>query len=103
MFLIACRSGNMSIMELLIQNGAEVMCMDSCRRHALHYCVVFGQKDAVKYMIDKGAEIDAKDKNGYTALDLAERLSSDSQVIKWLNPEMSQIANNIEYNILNLN
>lgn len=85
--MMGCYVGNLSVIELLLQNGGNVMSIDTQNRGVLHYSVCFQHKDAIKYLVGKGVDLTAKDKDGFTALDLAEKLLSDDEVRIWLSPK----------------
>jgi len=37
-------------------------------RHPIHYASDYGQHDVIKYLLDNGADVNAKDKHGISAL-----------------------------------
>ena len=76
---IAASKNRLEIVELLIENGAEV---DSKGDPStifiwqrgftpLHYATVNGHKDIVELLINQGAQVNAKDNTANTPLDLA--------------------------------
>jgi ankyrin repeat protein/class 3 adenylate cyclase/tRNA A-37 threonylcarbamoyl transferase component Bud32 len=67
MFAAQYTACNVSTMEILLDNGAEVNAKNRwCT--SLHFAAQTGQTDKVKVLLDKGAEVDATDYNGYTPL-----------------------------------
>ena len=69
---VAAGKGNVSIAELLIQNGAEVNARLPFNGYtSLHLASRDGNIKMAELLIAQGAEIDAKSKYGETPLDLA--------------------------------
>ena len=87
--MIACRSGNLAVLEFVLQNGADIHQCDSCHRGALHYCVGFNKKDAIKMLLEKGACADVPDFDQLFPYDVAARLGLDEETIKLLAPSKS--------------
>lgn len=54
---IAAHTGNLSILKLLIDNGADPKANQS---ESLRVAAEHGHLEAVKYLISRGAEVDAK-------------------------------------------
>ncbi|XP_014205114.1 myotrophin [Copidosoma floridanum] len=52
-------------------------------RTPLHYAADYGQKEVVRYLLDKGADIHAKDKHGITVI-LAAIWEGHTDVVKLL-------------------
>ncbi|PVI05772.1 ankyrin [Periconia macrospinosa] len=77
--LLAARHGRVEIMQRLFDHGADVNAhpwqQDS--EHggsALHCAVQGGHTEAVRFLLEKGATKDYRDKDGLLALDLAKKL-----------------------------
>jgi len=82
-FLLACKVGSVPVLELLIQNGADLDCQDAYNRHGLHYSLVHSCKDAARLLVDKGAQTDVADCHGATPALLAQQLG-DREAINLL-------------------
>ena len=60
--------GHLTIVTLMIENGADVCAKDNYGSTALHRAAEEGHVEVVKVLIDNDAEINAKDNDGETAL-----------------------------------
>jgi len=76
--------GNLEIVKLLIKNGADVNVTGKYDQTPLHWSMRAitwnNQKEIVKYLIQKGVDLNHEDSNGETALQMAEKRSSDGVV-----------------------
>ena len=68
---MACISGYYSIVELLIENGADVNVKDNHRWTPLHRAVLWEHIPIIKLLIIKGADVNAADNDGFTPLHIA--------------------------------
>ncbi|HLF10659.1 MAG TPA: ankyrin repeat domain-containing protein [Gammaproteobacteria bacterium] len=57
--------------QLLLQRGLAINATDAAGRTALHGAALQGYDDVVKFLVDNGADLQAKDKEGFTPLDTA--------------------------------
>ena len=92
--LEAAGNGSIEIMQMLLNHGADVNAQlykkGTVRRHlddegwgsALHSAVKGGHVEAVKFLLEKGAEREYRNKVGLTPLELARKLGWDE--IVWL-------------------
>uniref|UniRef100_A0A915PJA2 non-specific serine/threonine protein kinase n=1 Tax=Setaria digitata TaxID=48799 RepID=A0A915PJA2_9BILA len=72
---IAAQNGNISILDLLIEAGADVNSMagpSALCATPLHVAAVAGRLEAVQHLIDSGAELLATDLRDHCALELAQ-------------------------------
>ncbi|XP_074844658.1 NF-kappa-B inhibitor epsilon [Carettochelys insculpta] len=69
---ISTLKGNLQLMELLLQSGADINVQDGTSgKTPLHLAVESRDHKAVKYLLSKGAHVDALMYNGCTPLHLA--------------------------------
>lgn len=64
-------SGNLKAIEALINNGVDINMTNNLGQTALHYALNLDSIDVPKFLISKGADLNAKDKKGITPLDVA--------------------------------
>eukprot|EP01120_Amphizonella_sp_Union-15-10_P003364 TRINITY_DN13787_c0_g1_i1.p1 TRINITY_DN13787_c0_g1~~TRINITY_DN13787_c0_g1_i1.p1 ORF type:complete len:611 (-),score=110.35 TRINITY_DN13787_c0_g1_i1:99-1931(-) len=65
---VACKSGNSTIVEELLRNGANVTIRDLEGKTALHYAAKEGKTRIIELLAEKGADLDAQDSNQNTPL-----------------------------------
>ena len=67
---LAVVKGNQDVVELLLKKGAniEITAKDQPQGTPLQWTAYFAVLDMTKFLVDFGANINAKDKNGCTAL-----------------------------------
>ena len=63
--------GNVGVMKLLIENGADLNMTDKDGWTALMGATVQGHMESVKLLLEQGVEVNAKNNNGETALVMA--------------------------------
>lgn len=87
--------GYKGVMELLLDKGkGKVNDTDKDGCTLLRYAVIIGNLEAIKFLIDKGANIHAKDNEGRTPLDLA-REGGNTEVVNMLssiNTKMIEVS-----------
>jgi ankyrin repeat protein len=71
------------MVSLLLANGAPVNTYDKERRQPIHRFVFFADEGMIATLLDHGADVDAPDGNGRTALEIAALLGQD-HIIKVL-------------------
>jgi ankyrin repeat protein len=57
--------------ELLMQHGLDINATAKDGRTALHGAALQGYDEVIKFLVARGARLDAQDSNGFTALDVA--------------------------------
>jgi ankyrin repeat protein len=72
------------ILELLIDNGANIHLVDGENRSLLHIACDNGDLALVKYLIDKGVSLKIQDKNGWTPLHIACGPADDYELVHYL-------------------
>ena len=90
---VACENGRIAIVQLLIEQGADVEARDWRGNTPLMTAAdsVYAHVDAAeiaRYLISQGADIHAKKPEGETALDIARRRGKDREKLIALLEEM---------------
>lgn len=68
---LACEVGDIVMLELLLQFGANINICDFHGRTPLHHCISKGNNLCAKYLLRRGARSSIKDGGGLTALERA--------------------------------
>jgi hypothetical protein len=63
--------GEMPLVGLLVQRGADVNSRTKSGTTPLHTAVLYRRTEIAEYLIDKGADVNAKSASGATPLGLA--------------------------------
>jgi len=74
---VAAQEGHNQVIELLIDNGADVNSKDGDEGTPLHMAAANGHKGIAELLIVKGADVNAKIVDGGTPLDYAEAEIAD--------------------------
>nr|GEW86305.1 potassium channel AKT1-like [Tanacetum cinerariifolium] len=70
---IAAEQNNLNLLKKIIRHGGDVTGARSDGYTALHAAVCEGNIEIVKFLLDKGANIDQQDHHGWTSRDLADQ------------------------------
>lgn len=83
----ACFFGNHEVVKLLVEHGANVNYCNHYKKTILHYASMQSIRDfkethlkIIEYLLQQGANIDAKDKGGKTALERAKEMHNNKIV-----------------------
>ena len=68
----ACTKGNLEVAQFLIANGAMVDGLSPGNTTALMMAVQSGNEQLVKILLDKGADLQLRNANGLSAIDIAD-------------------------------
>ncbi|XP_075497023.1 ADP-ribosylation factor GTPase-activating protein AGD2-like isoform X1 [Primulina tabacum] len=66
---LACHGGNLVMLELLLQLGADINKCDFHGRTPLLHCILKGNNELAKLLLRRGACVSIKDAGGFTALE----------------------------------
>jgi hypothetical protein len=80
-FFAACRRGNIEELARLLKKGCDAnMLSKYCSRTPLHIATFENQVKVVEFLLSQGADVDARDKYGNTALHFAAHYGFDTIV-----------------------
>ncbi|KAM8966997.1 ankyrin repeat and SAM domain-containing protein 6 [Pelodytes ibericus] len=84
--MIAAVTGKLELVQLLVAKNADINKQDSVHAWtALMQATYHGNKDIVIYLLNEGADVNLRAKNGYTAFDLVMLLNDpDTELIRLL-------------------
>ncbi|KAI3467955.1 hypothetical protein Pfo_024618 [Paulownia fortunei] len=68
---LACHSGSLVMLELLLQLGADINKCDLHGRTPLQHCILKGNNEMAKFLLRRGARAFIKDAGGFSALERA--------------------------------
>lgn len=68
----ACAKGHLEVAQFLVANGAIVDSLSVGNTTPLMMAVQSGNEQLVKFLLDKGADLQLKNNNGLTAIDIAD-------------------------------
>ncbi|KAH7864933.1 hypothetical protein Vadar_000126 [Vaccinium darrowii] len=81
---LACQTADIGMVELLLQQGANVNASDSRGQTPLHHCIVRGRISTAKLLLTRGADPQALDNEGKTPLQLVSETSDDVELLALL-------------------
>merc|ERR1719225_2367207 len=81
---VAVYDGNLEIVKVLVQKGANINAKDDDGFSPLHIAVYIENLKILKILIQSGAQLNAKDKKNKTPLDYA-RMWNIYDILKYLN------------------
>ncbi|XP_037653563.1 ankyrin repeat and SAM domain-containing protein 6 isoform X3 [Choloepus didactylus] len=84
--MLAAVTGQLPLVQLLVERRADVDKQDSVHGWtALMQATYHGNKEVVKYLLNQGADVSLRAKNGYTAFDLVMVLNDpDTELVRLL-------------------
>ena len=99
LFDMAAENGNLEVVRLLIEKGADVRAEDNYKRTPLHLAseARFCQLEVVRLLIEKGADVSAEDKYKRTPAHLAVE-NGHSEVIRLLIEKGADVSAEDSYN-----
>jgi ankyrin repeat protein len=80
-FIYAAATDKMDMVELLISRGVDVNTARKNRETALMGASKYSNLELCRFLVDKGAQKDKKDKNGKTALDYAKERNHNREAL----------------------
>jgi len=86
---IACRIGELSLVELLLQHGAQVDIADCLGRTSLHHSVLHGKNICAKLLLSRGSSPSVSDNTGRTPLQILvdKGASTDGELVSMLSKQ----------------
>lgn len=87
----ASMRGHTDVMETILQTKigrTQVNALNGKCQIPLHFAAYFGQLSAVKFLIDNGAEINCKDRDGNSVADWCTKGKEQSLQFSWYDPEL---------------
>jgi len=79
-FLEAARKSDFSTIQLYVEQGGNIEVNDNLGKTALIFACQYGKFDIVKYLIEKGANVNTRYKNGWATTALITACSKDGQI-----------------------
>ena len=70
---------SVEVMELLLYHGAEINTQDAAGNNALDWAIMENNLDAVRYLVERGIDIHAKNDCGLGPLELAKDYNNDDR------------------------
>ncbi|XP_044298895.1 ankyrin repeat and SAM domain-containing protein 6 [Varanus komodoensis] len=91
--MIAAVTGQLSLVQLLVARNVDIDKQDNVHGWtALMQATYHGNKEVVKYLLNQGADVNLRAKNGYTAFDLIMLLSDqDAELVRLLASACMQV------------
>lgn len=80
-YLVACRSGQIPSMKILLKHGAKSRDVDYYNRTALHIAVEINNIDVVRFVLENDPDLPAKDRFGLSALEWA-IVNASAEIVK---------------------
>jgi ankyrin repeat protein len=81
--MAAASKGNLEMVKLLIEKGADVEDKDKDGATVLVHATLMGNPEIVRFLIDKGADVNAQTSQGLTALMMAAD-QGNLEIVKFL-------------------
>ncbi|XP_074844005.1 ankyrin repeat and SAM domain-containing protein 6 isoform X2 [Carettochelys insculpta] len=91
--MIAAVTGQLALVQLLVERNADIDKQDNVHGWtALMQATYHGNKEVVKYLLNQGADVNLRAKNGYTAFDLIMLLNDpDTELVRQLASACMQV------------
>nr|XP_056718911.1 ankyrin repeat and SAM domain-containing protein 6 [Euleptes europaea] len=91
--MVVAVTGQLPLVQLLVSRNAEIDKQDNVHGWtALMQATYHGNKEVVKYLLNQGADVNIRAKNGYTAFDLIMLLNDpDAEVVRLLASACMQV------------
>ncbi|XP_061445032.1 ankyrin repeat and SAM domain-containing protein 6 isoform X2 [Rhineura floridana] len=91
--MIAAVTGQLSLVQLLLSRNVDIDKQDNIHGWtALMQATYHGNKEVVKYLLNQGADVNLRAKNGYTAFDLIMLLNDpDAELVRLLASACMQV------------
>lgn len=80
----ATRNGNLEMIQMLVDAGANIHFRDAEGWTLFHECCYHGHTDCVRYLLANGVDHNLRDCNGETPLDHARKCIACTEIVKML-------------------
>jgi ankyrin repeat protein len=100
-FFDAANNGNIKLVHLCLQSGADINAQNSSGWTALHCATREEDLKIVQYLINHNANVNAKDKNGWTALHIA-AARGNQKIVEYLVNNSADITTNTKRDLSTL-
>lgn len=84
-FFNACIKGDIEVIKKILENNFDIDLTDKQGITGLNFAVAYNQFNVVRFLIEKGANLNIKDKNGWSPIITASQLLKDkTEIVKYL-------------------
>jgi ankyrin repeat protein len=80
----AARQGRVEILSMLLDAGADIDAVDAGKNCACHIAIMNGQFDALKLLVERGANLSLNNSNGFSLISVASRGRTSEQIAIFL-------------------
>ena len=95
----ACGSGNKRIIEILIENNADINLKGSKDSTPLHEAILNNHLDCAKYLLERGADTTIRNSHGFLAKDFLKNCKNANSLIKLF--ESVESKKDVNVNVVN--
>lgn len=78
----AITGGNVHLLQALLQRGANPNVADADGNTPLHFAASFNDAQAIRLLLDYGADLSSRNATGFTPLDMCEASSTHVSLVR---------------------